>query len=280
MMKSINYISGTKGDTLYLNGADAISGTPNAFLTYGYTYDTDFRGISNVSLDAKETEINTIALSCEKAASMAQIFSQDVENGKPGQLLINGEWFTSVYITGYEPVTVGRNMISLTLTIVFVDSQWRRGTTFNFIPQNSSVGEGLNYPHNYPHNYKLTNVGASLVNPSKISSDFKLIIYGQATEPYIIIGGNRYEVKATVPEGGYLVVDCLNKASIGNSIYTVAETGEVTNVFNLATRGSGEGSGEYIFEQIKSGYNEVAWNNLFGFDLTLYERVVVPPCIL
>ena len=88
----------------------------------------------------------------------------------------------------------------------------------------------------------------------------------------MVIGANRYQVDATVPAGGYMVVD-----GMAGTVEVVDGNGDVASVFAKAHRGGGAGRGEYIFEKIAPGEHEVSWSRGFGFDVTVYEERGEPP---
>uniref|UniRef100_UPI001C4FBB1D hypothetical protein n=1 Tax=Collinsella vaginalis TaxID=1870987 RepID=UPI001C4FBB1D len=105
--------------------------------------------------------------------------------------------------------------------------------------------------------------------PSAVS----IRVFGPATAPYVIIGGNRYAVDADVPDGGFLLVD--------GTTYTATVTdvdGNATDVTASARRGSGEGSGEYAFERVRPGDQDVTWDNSFGFSVIVHEVRGMPTC--
>ena len=130
----------------------------------------------------------------------------------------------------------------------------------------------LDYPHNYPHDYQATSSTAD-VTPSVLTpSDVYLAVYGPAVNPYVIVGGNRYQVNVTVPSGGYLVVDGRDK-----TINLTLADGTVQNVFSSGVRGGGAGGGSYIFERVPAGTSEVTYDGSFGFDLGWYEEEGEPP---
>ena len=130
----------------------------------------------------------------------------------------------------------------------------------------------LDYPHNYPHDYQKTSSTAD-VTPSVLTpSDVYLAVFGPAVNPYVIVGGNRYQVNVTVPAGGYLIVDGRDK-----TIQLTLADGTVQNVFSSGVRGGGAGGGSYIFERVPAGTSEVTYDGSFGFDLGWYEEEGEPP---
>lgn len=130
----------------------------------------------------------------------------------------------------------------------------------------------LDYPFDYEYDYQKTSYAGS-VEPSVLTpSDVHIVVYGPAVNPYVIVGGNRYEVDITVPAGGYLTVDGRDK-----TIKLTLADGTVQNAFSYGVRGGGAGGGSYIFERIPSGMNEVTFDGSFGFDLGWYEEEGEPP---
>lgn len=85
------------------------------------------------------------------------------------------------------------------------------------------------------------------------------------------IGANLYQVNATIAQGGYLVIDSRKK-----KIYEIQRLGNRVEHIRNRLRGA-KGAGQYIFEEILSGYNDVMWDNTFGFDLYLIHESPLPP---
>lgn len=102
---------------------------------------------------------------------------------------------------------------------------------------------------------------------------FEMVIYGPVSQPAIIIGGNRYELHMDIPSGAYVTI---NSVEGQRSIVMTAENGDITNVFDKGERGTGMGSGSYIFEPLPSGEHQVQWKG-FGFDLTVIQERSEPP---
>ena len=106
------------------------------------------------------------------------------------------------------------------------------------------------------------------------AAPLKFTIYGPCTNPAVRIDGNWYRVDATVPDGGYLVVDPLASP---RAVTLVNADGSTVDAFPKAHRGEGLGGGEYIFQPASAGTHEVEWDKSFGFDLTWYEEEGEPP---
>ena len=57
----------------------------------------------------------------------------------------------------------------------------------------------------------------------------------------------------------------------------ISDTGLRTNLFGKAVRGTGRGSGTYIFEPLPPGMSTISWAGGFKFDLTAIEERSEPP---
>ena len=128
------------------------------------------------------------------------------------------------------------------------------------IPQSANLGfEGNG---EYPYDYMCINSGQQqIVNDGDADASFALIIYGEATNPYIIIDDILIGINAAISEGEYIVVDVAAR-----TVYKVDGSGQKTNLFNSRTK---ENS---IFQKIKPGTHKVIWPGTFGFDIKLNEE--------
>lgn len=244
-------------------------------LTYGYKYEVGTRGITGATMSSREAYVRAV-LPNEYAERCLSAFVDDVESGKPGTLEIEG-WSTRAYVPEWVPSARRQWGVAVEMVVVLVDGVWRSPQDKSFSPR-SAGSAGMNYPHNYPHNYGMSVVAGEVRNESPVPSEFTIVVYGPATNPSVTIGGNRYQVDVSVPDGGYLVIDSLNMGT--DSVRMVTQSGDVSNEFHRAVRGSGQGSGEYIFEPIQPGYSPVEWDGSFGFDLTVYRKEAALPCYL
>ena len=130
----------------------------------------------------------------------------------------------------------------------------------------------LDYPHDYQYDY-LARPSSAVAETSMFTPcDVQIVIYGQCDNPYIVVGGNRYEVNCSVPAGAYLTIDGREK-----TIVLTLDDGTTLNKFGDGVRGSGLGSGQYVFEPIPPGAQNIEWDGSFGFDLGWYEEEGEPP---
>lgn len=274
----ISYIN-HKGDRIDLGPAQPIHYGKHGLLTTELNYDTEGVQIKTLRTEPREIEL-PIGLETDNDADglvlrdkVSSILLADILAKKHGQVVV-GEWAMDVFPTVVSPDKwwLTDRILEISMTLIAEKPVWKRKRTASFLASSASLsGGGLNFPHNYPHDYSSARITGSITNDSSLPSDMRMIIYGAATNPSVTIGQNRYQVNTSVPAGGYLIVDGQAK-----TITITAANGDIADVFSLGVRGSGHGSGEYIFEQIDSGYNPVTWSNSFGFDLEWWEEGNAP----
>lgn len=272
-MLSIVYVSASTGEAFPLDGGDAWIGTGASLRSRRLSYDLGWRGISAVSRDAREVSVELKWTSASAIDRFRRACDADAEANTPGTLVYAGVWETRAFFTASETTLVSQCLIVQSLTAVLVDGVWRKEMSMEFLPASSSGDLGLDYPHDYPHDYASSGRRTQVDTSSESSSPMKLVVYGPATNPYIQIGGNRYQVDVTVPAGSYLVVDGLFP-----SITLTSSDGAVEDCFSKGVRGDGSGSGEYVFERLEPGVSIVSWSGTFGFTLYWYIEESEPPC--
>ena len=132
------------------------------------------------------------------------LFDHDILAMTPGTMRVGGSrmrcWVTasSKDLWWYDD---GR--MHAELTVHADDPTWTRERTLQFrrVTQDAG-GADLDYPHDYPHDWMGDDVSSSLVSPFGRPCAARITVYGPAVNPYVIIGGNRYQGDATVPDRG------------------------------------------------------------------------------
>lgn len=274
----------SKGVSIDFGGHSPYWVDADTFRSYEYSYAESNGKISNFYIPLKTFSFNAsiessgVSEAVELTEQLRKISNYDIKSENPGIIKI-GEYQTEGYITGLDYSSEGDDDFygyetGLSIQISVENPIWYKEELVRFKPQvlSPSSSEGLNYPFNYPFNYGARrNVYRRFYNDEILSCPFRLLIYGRAVDPYIRIGSNLYQVNATIAQGGYLVIDSLKK-----EIYEIQRLGNRVNQIRNRLRGA-RGSGQYIFEEIPSGYNDVMWDNTFGFDLYLVHTSPLPP---
>lgn len=264
-MLDIKYKSNA-GTVISLN-AGVYVGKPNDLFSREWNYEIGYRALATASRGAREVSFKAFFANMAQADAFRRCADTDMQNGTPGTIYVN-DWFQRCFVVASEVDGIGDNFFATKLTLVLLDGVWRRGTTTAFVPvRNSADYEFLDLPHDLPYDLGATQPLQYAINPGYSGSPAKFVVYGPAVNPSVRLAGNLYQVDVTVPEGGYMDIDPLRR-----TVTVVATDGSTMDAFSKAHRGSGAGSGEYIFERVPVGTSEISWDNSFGFDLTLYEE--------
>ena len=110
---------------------------------------------------------------------------------------------------------------------------------------------------------------AAIINESYRPSPMTIEVFGssQTTTASVTIGGNVYEVNKAVPEGSVLVIDGIAKTAT-----LIDSSGNETNVLDYRVGSQVKGSGEYLFEELPSGYNQITSRTHGRLRITVHEQ--------
>lgn len=268
-MYSIGYTSAVTKARHDMQCTGIFGGEPNAMRADSWDYKTGYRDLSYAARKARKETVIVAALDLAAADALRLAADADIASMTPGKLDVDG-WEQRCYITGIEVNTVTDRAAALKLEVVLLDSVWRKMEKYEFRPGTGSgtvgVGHGYDYGYDYGYPYSVE-TSREIEVDSVVASPFRIIVYGPAVRPSITIGGNRYQVRTDVPDGGYLLID-----SIEGTVTKVAKNGYRTNAMPDAVLGGGVGSGSYIFEDIPAGTSTVSYDGSFGWDLEVYRE--------
>ncbi len=238
---------------------------------YAWSYDTINNRISRMYMETKDRKI-PLVVSCNSEAEAFAVMNRlhelaeaDIEAVLPGKVYV-GDFYTNGYITGStkSDYLINKRLCYIELTLTSDDPAWFREQDHTFLLDSGGsigIGGGADYPYDYAYDYALPMNGQKIVCGTVGSNAFRLLIYGEAVNPTVVIGGHVYAINGTIGKGETLLIDSLNK-----TITLTTATGRKTNWFDK------RGRDDYIFEPIPAGQNTVTWNGLFGFDLTVIEK--------
>lgn len=243
----------------------------NDLRDYSWSYDTINNKISRFYRPITSRKIPLVVLgeTDEKAISvknrLMDLAEADIVAKLPGKIFV-GEYYTNGYITASAKgnYLVTKRLCNITLTLTSDDPSWYREQKHVFMPGTgnaTAIGGGTDYPYDFPYDYALSLNGRRIVCDSVGSSAFKLLIYGEVSNPTVVIGGHAYAINGTIGAGETLLIDSLAK-----TITLTTSAGNNVNWFDKRAREN------YIFEPIPAGQNTVSWLGTFGFDLTVIEK--------
>ena len=264
-MLDIKYKSNA-GTVIPLNSGVYV-GKPNGLFSREWDYEIGYRALATASRGARKVSFKAFFANMAQADDFRRCADMDMQKGTPGTIYVN-DWFQRCFVVASDVDGIGSDFFATKLTMILLDGVWLRGTTTAFVPvRGSDDYEFLDLPHDLPYDLGMTAPRQYVINTGYFNSPAKFTVYGPAVNPSVRLAGNLYQVDVTVPDGGYMDIDPLRR-----TVTVVAADGSTTDAFSKAHRGSGAGSGEYIFERVPAGTSEVSWDNSFGFDLTLYEE--------
>ncbi len=244
---------------VYLNHSD--------MRDYSWSYDTINNRISRFYRGVTKRTIPLVVYCNSDAEAIAvknrlhELAEADIVAKIPGKIFA-GDYYTSGYITASvkSNYLIRKKYCKIELTFTSDDPTWYRERTYSFFPTSNEFSGGVDYPHDYPYDYAVSLNGRKIVSDSVGTSAFRLLIYGEVTNPTIKINGHNYMVMGTIGKGETLLVDSLTKT------ITLTALGKKTNWFDKRSRD------EYIFEPLPAGQSTVTWSGSFGFDLTVIEK--------
>lgn len=192
----------------------------------------------------------------------------DTRRARCGKLFYDGSYMEGIFISSEldeteKPFTTRKNLVFYAPRPFWTTVE---KITFNrFDAAQSSIKH--TYPFRYPYRYGKMQRGKKMFNnTSSGESDFTLTINGPCVNPTLTINGHTYQIKTTLGDNEYAVID-----SRTNRITKVNRYGDVTNIFNQRLKTSS------IFKQIPTGISELAWNGSFSAELEIYsERSEAP----
>lgn len=262
-MRTLSYVCGATGESIGFEGP-LYGETLPALRGWQWEYTLGATSLTGLHRQAREAEITVKASNRSIIDRLRNLCDRDIASLTPGALETDDGWTARCYIPKAGVEKVGPCYVSLTLTVILMDGVWRQTHTLQFLRINSSGADGgLNYPHGFPHNYGAVTSNASMDNQSHGTSPCKWIIYGPAVNPAILVNGaNTVQVDATIPDGGYLIIDGLASP---RTVTLVMANGDKRNMYAQAHRD--KAAGAYAFDPLPEGCVSLKWDQSFSFDL-------------
>jgi hypothetical protein len=237
---------------------------------YSWSFDTINNRIARFYRDITSRKI-PLVVNCKSGDEAVSVMNRlhelaeaDIVAKIPGKIFV-GDYYTNGYITASvkSNYLIRRKYCKIELTLTSDDPSWYRERLHPFFPssENDFNSNGADHPYDFPYDYAVSMNGHQIMCGSVGSSAFRLLIYGEATDPAVTINGHTYKVNGTIANGETLLIDSVNK-----TITLTTAAGKKVNWFDKRWRE------EYIFEPIPAGKNAVTWAGSFGFDLTIIEK--------
>ena len=193
-------------------------------------------------------------------------FENDMRRMTPGRL-VWGDYYIDCYIkgSGIENISFW-SWISNKIQILAPYPFWikEEKVMLSATPESTSVF--LDYPYDFMYDFTAPAIGEKVVpSDSPFTSEFRMIIYGLAVNPRIVINGYPYILYTTIPSGSYVIIDSKQR-----TIMMYGINGQKTNIFDFRNKS------DSIFEKIPAGNLDIVWDATFGADLTIFREKSEP----
>lgn len=208
-------------------------------------------------LDGTYTERKTML------ESLHDDFELDVRNMTPGKV-VWGDYYIKCYVSDSSTFPDENDLWTDNEVVFYCPYPfWVKEETKSFLPQEAPEDQTyLDYEYDYEYDYYYGTPGIAIWQTDfPFTSDFRMVVYGAATDPSVTVNGYAYSFTDTLDATDYVVID-----SRENTIVKYLANGTTSNLFDARNK---ENS---IFEPMPAGTLTFNWSGTFGFDLTLYEE--------
>lgn len=222
-----------------------------------------------------EIEIRATGESFAQAIdNIESVAEKDILNTTPGKLYV-GNSYMKCWITGTNKDRWINDLYSISneLSIKSDYPYWITEEPFSFQKQGKGVAVTsgwLEYPYEYPYEYSKAINLKQIRNSNYTASGFKMIIYGPCINPLIRVAGHIYELRTTLYEGEYAIIDSSTRYAKDRRVVKIKNDGSEENLFNSKNNESS------IWEKIPPGISIVSWSGAFGFDIILFNERGTP----
>lgn len=266
----------SRGETLVLSEFPYLLQS-GELLNYSRAYDSENNRITNVRLEAGERafrvglipdwslpyEEKRAALK-EAAERFLSIIEYDVLNNADGRIETDTGSYLPCRILASEKSDWENPAAYMfyDLTAVSGKNSWITEYSKSFYasaaPQEQA--DYFDYPYDYEYDYAGLTAGRGFLNTAHFANSlFKLTVFGECSNPRILINGHPYQVFTSLGADEYLVIDARK-----NTVVKYLSNGTQESVYDL------RGKEQSIFEPVPPGNIPVSWDGSFGFDITLY----------
>ena len=228
--------------------------------------------VSSFSREAAQYEAELIfdARNPAEARRMIKALHNDFENDMrrmtPGRL-VWGDYYIDCYINGsaVENISFWQWLVN-TVQIYAPYPFWIKEEKVSLSTSGDVSGTYLDYTYDYSYDYAAPAVGERIVySESPFTSEFRMVIYGEAVNPRIVVNGYPYVLYTTIPAGSYVIIDSKQR-----TIMMYSAGGQKTNIFDFRNKT------DSIFEKLPAGNLSIVWDSTFGADLTIYREQAEP----
>ena len=274
MLEKMIYKNHMNEELLFCDGKSGIYVNSNDLHDFAWSHKSKNNRISGFERGIVEKTI-PVVIQCNSEEEGVRIKNRlfecaekDVLTMQYGRIIL-GDYYLKCYVTASKKsdYLISNCHMKASLTITTDLPFWIKETTTNFGYGGGAQGDNLDFNNDFPMDYTSNLLGKSINNTNFIDTNFKMVIYGQCDNPYVIIAGHKYEVEVSVGDSEYLTIDSIEK-----TIILTHTDGSQENCFNLRNRDF------YIFKKVPPGTSLVESKGA-KFDIKLLEERSEPKWI-
>ncbi len=277
-MYDISYVGATHGERIELcywpymvNGGDIFNSEFEEVEENDRIQDWE-KKITDYSLQIDISAVSKKAFQ-EAVDRLEDITEKDIVNMTPGKLYVGNSYMKCWIVgTGKDRWLNDLCSISNELTVKSDYPYWITEEKFEYLKaeQSEVTSPWLEFPYDFPYEYAKVRNLQYIQNNNYTASGFKMIIYGPCINPLIRVAGHIYELKTTLYEGEYAVIDSSTRYAKDRKIIKVKADGTQEDIYNSRNKES------EIWEKIPPGRSTVSWSGSFGFDIILFNERGTP----
>lgn len=209
--------------------------------------------------------------SLEERDRFYDIVSYDFRTLSPGKLYV-GQSYLSCWFLDYEVAEAlkYKSQAVFDCTLLSDEPYWVRSKRYTLTGGSGEIAGTLDYPHDYPYDYvRQSDNMEQITNPFSTPAKVNIAFAGPATEPYLRIGQNRYQVHCSVERGQLLLIKGFAPKQ---NIVIRHSDGTETSALSYGERSDGS----YIFADVPPGRHVAAWGGNNAIEVELFEQRSVP----
>lgn len=208
--------------------------------------------------------------SVEERNRFVDVISYDIRTASPGKIHCGDShiqgYFSQVPFEDWYQL---KGMFAADCTFTSDHAVWIREVKQTLFSSDELEIGGHNYPYDYPYNYLYSSgTSTSITNPFRLPCKCNIAFPGPCVDPYVIIAGNRYQVKGSYQKGQLVLVQGFGE----KDIFLRSQNGDMHSIFSAGVRTSDD----HIFAEMPVGSHIASWSGAFNIEVTMYEERLSP----
>lgn len=191
-------------------------------------------------------------------------FEKDILANKDGYFEVNGyKIYGRITKIKNSEYLIDKRYIKRDVTFE-TSTKWIKEISKVFKLTNTELQDEINqkeYTYRYPFIYNSVKGIGTLVNSSHFKTDGIIKFYGDASNPFVKIGNNVYQINTTINKDEYIVINTKLR-----TIKKIDIVGNETNIFVFRNKSFN------AFEMLPSGTSVVTWDPSYTVEVIIVEE--------